>query len=306
MIPEHYANALGLNLAVVGAIFTAVRVLDIVIDPVLGAAMDRTRTRWGRYTPWLAFGAPAMMLSVYFLFMAQRGVGPLYLLVGLIAAFLCWSVLSLAQLALAAGIASGYDQRSKVYAWLQGAFMCGTVAVMAFPLLAARLHLAMDPTRLMGWVIIVLTPPAAVFAVSQAPSTLATAAREIFGLRDYLKVIRRPAVLRLAFIDLFFGLGFGIGARLHGVLFHRGEGAAARRGRPAPDRPDGHGSGRHASGCGLRASARQTGGPWHVRPAGGDCQPGLPADAQRSPAPRGLGDGGVGGPMPPSRCCRVQ
>src|SRR5437879_1936260 len=212
MIPEHYANALGLQLATVGAIFTAVRLLDIVIDPMLGAAMDRTRGRWGRYKPWLALGAPVLMASVYFLFMARFGVGPLYLLGGLVAVFLGWSVLSLAQLALAAGLANGYDERSKIYAWLQAGFMCGTVAVMGFPLVAAKLHVTTEPTRLMGWVVILLMAPAVAFAAWRTPEAPAPVERRVFGIGDYLRVVGRPAVLRLALIDVLFGLGFGMSA----------------------------------------------------------------------------------------------
>src|ERR1700739_458087 len=79
MIPEHYANALGLPLAGVGLIFTSVRIFDIVIDPLLGAAMDRTRTRWGRYKPWVVVAAPAMMVATFMLFTARPGVGQFYL-----------------------------------------------------------------------------------------------------------------------------------------------------------------------------------------------------------------------------------
>ncbi|MDB5425797.1 MAG: major facilitator superfamily 1 [Phenylobacterium sp.] len=210
MIPEHYANALGLQLALVGTIFTAVRLADIFIDPLLGAAMDGTRSRWGRYKPWLVVGAPLLMASVYLLFMAQRGVGPLYLLLGLVAVFLGWSVLSLAQLALAAGLSNGYNERSNIYAWLQAGFMCGTVAVMGFPLVAAKLHVTTEPTLLMGWVIIVLMAPAVAFAAWRTPEAPAPAERRLFGVSDYLRVVARPAVLRLAIIDLLFGLGFGV------------------------------------------------------------------------------------------------
>ena len=210
MIPEYYATTLGVKLAVIGTIFTAVRFLDIVVDPWLGSAMDSTRTRWGRYKPWVIFGAPALMLSVYMLFMARPGVGALYLLTGLVAVFLVWSILSLAQLALAAGLSNGYDGRSKVYAWLQGGFLCGTVAVMAFPILAARLHATAAPTQLMGWVIIVLTAPAAAFAVWRTPQPAAAGVRAAVDRREYLKGIRRPAGLRLAVLDRLFGLGFGV------------------------------------------------------------------------------------------------
>jgi len=210
MIPEHYATVLGLPLAVIGLIFTSVRIFDIIIDPLLGAAMDRTRSRWGRYRPWLIFGAPALMLAVYLLFMAKPGVGPLYLLLTLTAAFLGWSILSLAQLAMASGLAASYDERSRVYAWLQFASLLGILTVMGFPILLARLgETALEPTQLMGWIIILLMAPAVALAVWRVPEAAGMAQRHIVGLKEYLAVVGRKAVFRIAAIDLLFGLGFG-------------------------------------------------------------------------------------------------
>jgi Na+/melibiose symporter-like transporter len=210
MIPEHYATVLGLPLAVIGLIFTSVRIFDIIIDPFLGAAMDRTRSRWGRYRPWLIFGAPALMLAVYLLFMAKPGVGPLYLLLTLTAAFLGWSILSLAQLAMASGLAASYDERSRVYAWLQFASLLGILTVMGFPILLARLgETALEPTQLMGWIIILLMAPAVALAVWRVPEAAGMAQRHIVGLKEYLAVVGRKAVFRIAAIDLLFGLGFG-------------------------------------------------------------------------------------------------
>ena len=210
MIPEHYATVLGLPLAVIGLIFTSVRVFDIVVDPLLGAAMDRTRTRWGRYRPWLVLGAPALMLAVYMLFMAKPGVGPLYLLATLTASFLGWSILSLAQLALASGLAAGYDERSRVYAWVQFASLLGILTVMGFPILSAKLgETSLTPTQLMGWIIIVLMAPAVALAAWRVPEAAAVAQRHIVGVKEYLSVVGRQAVFRIAAIDLLFGLGFG-------------------------------------------------------------------------------------------------
>ena len=86
-LPEFYANALGMNLALVGLIFTAVRLADLVFDPLIGGLMDRTRSRWGQFRPWLVLGGPLVMLGTYMLFMAERGVGPIYLSAGLILAY---------------------------------------------------------------------------------------------------------------------------------------------------------------------------------------------------------------------------
>lgn len=210
MIPEHYATVLGLPLALIGLIFTGVRIFDIVIDPLLGAAMDRTRSRWGRYRPWLIFGAPALMLSVYLLFMAKPGVGPIYLLLTLTAAFLGWSTLSLAQLALASGLAASYDGRSKVYASLQFASLLGILTVMGFPILLKNLgDTGLHPTHVMGWIIILLMAPAVALAAWRVPEAAASAQRHIVGIKEYLAVVGRKPVFRIAAIDLLFGLGFG-------------------------------------------------------------------------------------------------
>ena len=83
LLPTYYASELGLNLSAVGVVFMAVRLLDIGLDPVLGVLMDRTRTPWGRFRPWLVAGVPIMMLATAVLFFARSGVGPLYLGAGL-------------------------------------------------------------------------------------------------------------------------------------------------------------------------------------------------------------------------------
>ena len=69
-LPEFYVSELGLSLGVVGAAFLIVRLIDIVFDPLIGGIMDRTRTKWGRFRPWLMAGSPLVMIGAFALFMA--------------------------------------------------------------------------------------------------------------------------------------------------------------------------------------------------------------------------------------------
>ena len=79
-LPEFYATHVGLELGVVAAVFMAVRLIDIVFDPFIGWGMDKTKTAFGRYRPWMILSTPILMLSALMMFvLVQPGAGPAYL-----------------------------------------------------------------------------------------------------------------------------------------------------------------------------------------------------------------------------------
>jgi len=94
-LPPYLAGHLGVPLATIGIVWATVRLLDLFVDPVLGQAMDRTTTRFGRYRAWLAGGVPILMLGVYMLFMAPKGIGAGYVLFWLLFLYLGNSILAL-------------------------------------------------------------------------------------------------------------------------------------------------------------------------------------------------------------------
>lgn len=52
-----YTDVMGLAAAAVGTMMLATKLVDAVTDPLMGALADRTRSRWGRFRPYLLWGA---------------------------------------------------------------------------------------------------------------------------------------------------------------------------------------------------------------------------------------------------------
>ena len=54
-LPFFYSNVFGLSLADAGILMLVTRIWDAVSDPMMGILSDRTKTRWGKYRPYLLF-----------------------------------------------------------------------------------------------------------------------------------------------------------------------------------------------------------------------------------------------------------
>lgn len=70
-LPPYYAGTLGLDLALTGIIFSAVRWIDLPLDIVFGHGIDRTDTKWGRFRPWMVIGGLVMMAGLALVFFAN-------------------------------------------------------------------------------------------------------------------------------------------------------------------------------------------------------------------------------------------
>ena len=64
----YYTDIYGLSPAAVGAMFLFTKIIDAVSDPVMGLIADRTSTRWGKYRPYLLWGAIPYGVLGYLMF----------------------------------------------------------------------------------------------------------------------------------------------------------------------------------------------------------------------------------------------
>lgn len=63
-----YTDVFGISAAAVGTLLLATRIWDTVNDPLMGMLADRTKSRWGRFRPYLLFGAIPLGISAVLCF----------------------------------------------------------------------------------------------------------------------------------------------------------------------------------------------------------------------------------------------
>lgn len=220
-MPRYFASTLGLSLAVVGGAFALVRFIDIPLDPLLGLAMDRTKSRFGRYRLWTVIGAPVLMGALYMLISAPEGVGRLYLMGWLLVMYMGFSILLLSNLAWAATLATNYALRSRIFGVFTGLGVVGAIAVLFIPVIMDKGGYSDgEGVRAMVWFIILSTPIAAFLVAWRTPERITRDhGHPTFRLRDYWTLLTRGNVLRILAADLCVTLGPGWMAAIYLFFF---------------------------------------------------------------------------------------
>lgn len=68
-----YTDVFGIGMGAVATLMLFSRFWDAINDPVIGVLSDKTRSRWGRYRPWLLFAAPFTAIVLVLTFWAHPG-----------------------------------------------------------------------------------------------------------------------------------------------------------------------------------------------------------------------------------------
>lgn len=59
---KFYTDVFGLEGAIAGTVMLVARIVDAFVDPTVGILSDRTKTRWGKYRPWVLWTALPFMV----------------------------------------------------------------------------------------------------------------------------------------------------------------------------------------------------------------------------------------------------
>lgn len=134
-----YTDVYGIEAAAAGTLMIVVRFFDAITDPIMGTVADRTRSRWGRYRPWLLWMAvPYGILAVAAFVTPEVSVGSklVYAYISYALLMTAYTAVNIPYSALAGTMTSDKDERSGLQSWRFGMAMVGgfLVTVSVWPL----------------------------------------------------------------------------------------------------------------------------------------------------------------------------
>lgn len=88
----YYQDILGVSSVAMGALLMAARVFDAFNDPIMGVLVAKTKTKWGKFRPWLFIGTLLNAVMLYLLFAAPPSLSGNGLVAYAAVTYILWGV----------------------------------------------------------------------------------------------------------------------------------------------------------------------------------------------------------------------
>ena len=137
-----YTDVFGISMAAVSALMLFSRFWDAINDPIIGGLTDKTKSRWGRYRPWLLFAAPVTAFILAMTFWAHPDWGSsakiVYMTVTYCLLVLGYTCVNIPYGTLCGAMTQNIDERAKINTSRSVAAMIaiGIINIITVPLVA--------------------------------------------------------------------------------------------------------------------------------------------------------------------------
>ncbi|WP_395398006.1 MFS transporter [Novosphingobium sp. BL-8A] len=216
-VPAILARNYGIPLAGLGLVYLIGQVVNSLLDPVIGALSDRTRSRFGRRKPWIAGGGLLFIAGASMLFFPPAGIGLGWVSVGVLLYYTGASAAQTALLAWSGEISGNYNERTRIASQFTLLSSSALVLALLLPALADQVRPDDGPLRLtlFGVLVLVTAVPGLLLTLTAVPEVPASEApepfAEPFSLGKTLKAIFGNALLlRVLAADAAVTAGQGV------------------------------------------------------------------------------------------------
>lgn len=150
----YLTDSLGVAALAAGAIVTAAKVWDVLIDPVIGGVSDRVLARTGSRRRLMLIGALGLPVAFVLTFAVPGGLGPVasgvWVLVAFMLAATFFSMFQVPYIALPAELTDDYRERTRILSWR---VVLLTVAILLFGAGGPELRALFPDDPLLGYLV---------------------------------------------------------------------------------------------------------------------------------------------------------
>jgi glycoside/pentoside/hexuronide:cation symporter, GPH family len=221
--PAHAASAWGMSLAVLGVLLLAVRVIDAVVDPFIGARVDGLFARSSRHA-WAAAGAAAVlvaagMAALFFApaaVIAQPGALLAWAAVALVLTSIGYSIAQVTHQAWAVHLGGSAAEQARWVGTREALALAGVIVASLLPSIAGwGITVTVLAVLLaLAWVALGRVPPAAALRLSSGPMQAGAHGGPARPLGSGRSPWREPGFRRLMAVVIVSGLASAVPASL--------------------------------------------------------------------------------------------
>lgn len=220
-LAPYFNEYLGLSLTTVSLVFLSARVLDIIVDPMIGSFQDRSTPNMGRRRFWLTATTPLFMGIIWLVFVGLQPGSPAPLVaMCVLVMYALYASMTIAHLSWAGELLPDYHGRTRTLGAVQVAGMIGYVLMLFLPALvrgaggdsAAAVHS-------MGWAALITLPLLVAICVLFVKEEKLPPQPHV-SFRDTMKALMENKSLRFVLVpDFLIGVGYGVTGGLFLFLF---------------------------------------------------------------------------------------
>ena len=88
----YYQDIMGVSAVAMGVILFIARIFDAFNDPIMGIIVAKTKTKWGKFRPWLFIGTLTNAIVLYLMFAAPPALSGSGLVAYAAVTYILWGV----------------------------------------------------------------------------------------------------------------------------------------------------------------------------------------------------------------------